>query len=62
MIKRLEDYITSSSQAIFVVESSDQLVGYGFVGTETYERTRHEAIVYLGVKTVPKRWRRTNFN
>ena len=50
VIKRLEDYITSSSKAIFVVESNDQLVGYGFVGTETYERTRHEAIVYLGVK------------
>ncbi|WAE41446.1 GNAT family N-acetyltransferase [Staphylococcus pasteuri] len=50
VIKRLEDYITSSSKAIYVAESDEQLVGYAFVGTETYERTRHEAIIYLGVK------------
>ena len=50
VIKRLEDYITSSSKAIYVAESDEQLVGYAFVGTETYERTRHGAIIYLGVK------------
>ena len=46
----LESYITTPSKAIFVAESDEQLVGYAFVNTETFERTQHEAVVYLGVK------------
>lgn len=39
--------IASVSQSL---ESDEQLVGYAFVNTETFERTQHEAVVYLGVK------------
>ena len=46
----LEKYITSPTKAIYVAESDEQLVGYVFVNTETYERTQHEAVVYLGVR------------
>ena len=46
----LESYITTTSKAIFVAESDEQLVGYAFVNTETFERTQHEAVIYLGVK------------
>ena len=38
------------TKAIYVAESDEQLVGYVFVNTETYERTQHEAVVYLGVR------------
>lgn len=48
--QHLEKYITSPSKAIYVAESDEQLVGYVFVNTETYERTQHEAVIYLGVK------------
>lgn len=48
--QNLENYITSPSKAIYVAESDEQLVGYAFVNTETYERTQHEAVIYLGVK------------
>ena len=48
--QRLEKYITSPTKAIYVAESDEQLVGYVFVNTETYERTQHEAVVYLGVR------------
>lgn len=50
----LESYITTPSKAIFVAESDEQLVGYAFVNTETFERTQHEAVVYLGVKSIIK--------
>lgn len=46
----LEKYITSPTKAIYVAESDEQLVGYVFVNTKTYERTQHEAVVYLGVR------------
>ena len=48
--QHLEKYITSPTKAIYVAESDEQLVGYVFVNTETYERTQHEAVVYLGVR------------
>ena len=48
--QNLENYITSPSKAIYVAENDEQLVGYAFVNTETYERTQHEAVIYLGVK------------
>ena len=48
--QHLEKYITSPTKAIYVDESDEQLVGYVFVNTETYERTQHEAVVYLGVR------------
>ena len=48
--QQLEKYITSPTKAIYVAESDEQLVGYVFVNTETYERTQHEAVVYLGVR------------
>ncbi|MBX5319073.1 GNAT family N-acetyltransferase [Staphylococcus caprae] len=48
--QNLENYITSPSKAIYVAESDEQLVGYAFVNTETYERMQHEAVIYLGVK------------
>lgn len=48
--QHLEKYITSPSKAIYIAESDEQLVGYVFVNTETYERTQHEAVIYLGVK------------
>ncbi|EJE27959.1 GNAT family N-acetyltransferase [Staphylococcus epidermidis] len=48
--QHLEKYITSPTKAIYVAESDEQLVGYVFVNTETYERTQHEVVVYLGVR------------
>ena len=52
-VSRLESY-HNTFKAIFVAESDEQLVGYAFVNTETFERTQHEAVVYLGVKSIIK--------
>lgn len=48
--QNLESYITTPSKTIYVAESDEQLVGYAFINTETYERTQHEAVIYIGVK------------
>ena len=48
--KNLEKFITSPANTIFVAEQDEQLVGYAFVTTKNYERTKHEAIISLGVK------------
>ena len=50
--QHLEKYITSPTKAIYVAESDEQLVGYVFVNTETYERTQHEAVVYLELENI----------
>ena len=46
----LERIITSPRNTIYVAEQDDQLVGYAFVTTEDYERTRHQAFITIGVK------------
>ncbi|SUM84144.1 GNAT family N-acetyltransferase [Staphylococcus saprophyticus] len=48
-IANLEHYITSPSNAIYVAENNDELVGFAIVTTGNFERTRHEAIFSMGV-------------
>lgn len=48
-IANLEHYITSPSNAIYVAENNDELVGFAIVTTGNFEHTRHEAIFSMGV-------------
>lgn len=45
----LERIITSPRNTIYVAEQDDQLVGSALVTTEELERTKHEAVITLGV-------------
>lgn len=46
----LEHFITSPTNTIFVAENDEQLVGFALITTKNYERTKHEAIISMGVK------------
>ncbi|RIN21814.1 GNAT family N-acetyltransferase [Staphylococcus succinus] len=48
-ISHLEHFITSPSNAIYVAENNNELVGFATVTTENLERARHEANFSMGV-------------
>lgn len=42
-LSKLEHFITSPTNTIFVAENNDELVGFATVTTENLARARHEA-------------------
>ncbi|WP_251518852.1 MULTISPECIES: GNAT family N-acetyltransferase [Staphylococcus] len=48
-INNLEHFITSPTNAIFVAESNQELVGFATVTTKKLERVKHEAHFSMGV-------------
>ena len=48
-LSKLEHFITSPTNTIFVSENNDELVGFATVTTENLARARHEAQFSMGV-------------
>lgn len=50
VLKNLEHFITSPSNAIYVAEIDGMLIGFAIVSSRKYERTQHETRVRIGIR------------
>ncbi|AVQ36884.1 GNAT family N-acetyltransferase [Staphylococcus kloosii] len=48
-LSKLEHFITSPTNAIYIAEYNSELVGFATVTTKDYERAKHEAKFSMGV-------------